>query len=74
MLICLQLGLHPQASNHPEHPEEDLEAHQALVEDEVPTLWQKNENYPMVRISAKAFSRHHEAIGSENMDHCGRVT
>lgn len=44
LLTCLQLGLHPQASNHQEHPEEDLEAHQALVEDEVPDLWQKNKN------------------------------
>jgi len=44
LLVCLLLGLHPQASNHQEHPEEDLEAHQALVEDEVPNLWQKNKN------------------------------
>ena len=44
MLTCLQLVLHHQASNHQEHPEEDSEAHQALVEDEVPNLWQENKN------------------------------
>ena len=43
-LTCLQLGLHHQASNHQEHPEEDSEAHRALVEDEVPNLWQENKN------------------------------
>lgn len=41
LLTCLQLVLHHQASSHLEHPEEDLEAHQALVEDEVPNLCQE---------------------------------
>lgn len=41
MLTCLQLVLHHQASNHQEHPGEDSEAHQALVEDEVPDFCQK---------------------------------